>query len=426
MNRNEKVLLVNPNVNLREPRAAEPLSLLTLAAQLQKEGFEPEILDGAVSNITVDQLSNHRILAVTANTPQYPDALRLLDLFNQVNNRLDKIALIGGPHVVTGYKQNILKDGWTGVCIGEGELVIGDMVRGNKTGLVIAPKIEDLDSLAFPARHLINPNIYVREGDVEPSISILTMRGCPYICIYCVKDVMGKKVRYHSPEYIAAQIREVINKYGIRKIVFYDDTFTLNRKRVFELCKKLKDLNVSWICNTRVDKVDEEILKAMKASGCEEISFGLESAHNRVLAFINKGITKEQAVLAVKMAKNAGLRTRVFLMFGFWEDGWDSVVENLKFLEETQPDIARLSLVVPLPGSELYRRAEEFGIQIKDVPLKQYYYLGPEGPHTFVKKTKYLNEKNFQNALAFLQKGMIEWATKKNTGTIRATNIISI
>ncbi len=421
-NNENRVLLVNPSVNLRKPSAAEPLTLITLAAQLEKEGFEPEILDGAVDDITGDRLLHHKVLAVTANTPQYPEALRLLSLFNQVNHRSDLKTLIGGPHV-TAYRKKALEDGWTGVCLGEGDLVIGDMVRGNKTGLVQAPKVENLDSLAFPARHLIDSKKYAREGEEEPSISILTMRGCPYSCIYCVKDVMGKKVRFHSPKYIAAQIREVREKYGIRRIVFYDDTFTLLEKRTLELCKELKELDISWICNTRVDAVSEDILEAMKASGCEAISFGLESADDKVLKFADKQTTRHQAELAVKVAKDVGLSTRVFLMFGFYEDSWDSVAANLKFLETAQPDVVRLSLLVPMPGTELYKRAEEFEIDLKDVPLESYYYLGPEGPHTFVKKTRYLDEKNFHDALTALQKGIVEWATKKNAGVIEATNI---
>ena len=342
----KEVLLVNPRPNLREPAAAEPLTLLTLAAQLEEEGFEPEILDGAVKDITDDDLVSHQVLVMTANTPQYPEAVRLLNLIKEVNPDRTLRTLIGGPHV-TVYREQVLRDGWTGACIGEGDLVVGDMVRGDMSGLIKGPRVDDLDSLAFPARHLIDSSKYVREGEDKPSISLFSMRGCPYSCIFCVKSVFGRRVRFNSPRYIAEQIREVKERTGVSRVVFYDDTFSLKTRKPLEVCEELGKLDISWICNTRVDAVNEQMLRAMKESGCDMISFGLESAHDRVLEFARKQTTRAQAELAVRMAKDAGLETRVFLMFGFYEDGWDSVEENLNFLETVNPDVVRLSLLVP-------------------------------------------------------------------------------
>lgn len=421
MNHNEgRVALIQPYPKLRIPNAAEPLTLLTLGATLQHEGFDVSILDGSITTITPSVLAPFDIVAVTAKTAQYSEAKRILEMSRSDQNH-PQYALVGGPHV-TVYRDNILKDGWDGACAGEGDLEIAEMIRKKTKGLVLGQPVKELDSLPFPARNLIKPENYVRENDTEPSISVQGMRGCPFVCIYCARDIVGKNVRFHSPIYIVNQIKEVIKKYNIKKVVFYDDTFTLKKTRAIELSNRLGELGISWICNTRVDQVDIEVLEAMKKGGCTEVSFGVEAANNRVLDFAHKGITVEKAKKAIQLAKDAGISTRAFLMFGFYEDGEDSAKDMLRFLDDVQPDAARLSLLVPMPGTEVWQRAEEFGIQLP-ASVEDYQYAGLDGPQTFIRTTKYLNEKQFLDTIKWLQKGFVNWALNKNSGRVNITNI---
>ena len=206
------------------------------------------------------------------------------------------------------------------------------------------------------------------------------------------------------------------------KVVFYDDTFTLKKTRAIELSNRLGELGISWICNTRVDQIDVEVLQAMKKGGCTEISFGVEAANDRVLDFAHKGITVEKAKKAIQLAKDTGISTRAFLMFGFYEDGEDSAKDMLRFLDDVQPDAARLSLLVPMPGTEVWQRAEEFGIQLP-ADMEDYQYAGLDGPQTFIRSTRYLNETQFSNTIEWLQKGFVDWALNKNNGKVNITNI---
>lgn len=418
-----EILLVNPFPKLRKPDSAEPLPLLYLAAQLEKEGMSPTIFDCAVTEITLDDLEGFTVFGVTAVTPQYPEALRLLQLFKQYEQNVSFPihTIIGGPHV-TVFREKVLQDGWTTACAGEGEKVITDIVNKKISGLVDGTRVDNLDTLPLPSRHLIKPSQYLREGATEPSMSVLGTRGCPYSCIYCAKEVNGKKVRFRSPDNIINEIEDVVANYGIRNVVFYDDTFTLDSNRTKILCQKLEKLNISWICNTRADRVNRQVLADMKKAGCQEISFGIESANQRVLDFANKGITVKQAQQAIQLTKDSGIRTRVFLMYGFFEDDKDSASDMLNFLEGTQPDAARLSLLVPLPGTKLYQNSEEYGIKLPD-DYGAYYYAGINGPHTFIDHTKHLNPAEFRETLELLQQGFIEWATKKNGGSARITNV---
>lgn len=418
-NEARRIALVHPHPNLRTPNANEPLTILTLGGILQKEGFDVSVIDGAIVPITPDLLSPYNVIAVTAKTAQYTEAVKILNMAKEVNKGVHTI--VGGPHI-TVFRDKVMQDGWTAACAGEGDLVIADMILNRTKGFIQGEALKDLNAIPFPARDLIEPGKYIREGMSEPSISVLTMRGCPYVCIYCARDAVGRLVRYRSPENVVAEITEVVRKYGTKNVIFYDDTFTVNKKRAIKLSKKLGELGVSWLCNTRVDQVDPEVLAAMKAGGCTEISFGVESANNRVLEFAHKGITVEKAYKAVQMAKDAGILTRVFLMYGFYEDGMDSAKDMITFLHTAQPDAARLSLLVPMPGTEVYERAKEFGIELPQ-NMADYQYVGVDGPQTFIKKTKYLNEEQFPHVVEELKRGFVDWALKRNSGAMQITNV---
>jgi len=418
MGKDQKVLFINPSRNLRKQNTNEPLWAESLAAVLERQNVYVQILDGTIKPITESKIEGFNFVGVTTTTPQYPIALSILKKIQKINSRSkNKIhTIIGGPHVTL--VESISRDGWDTICVGEGEEIIGSIIKNKLQGRIIAKTIENLDKLPYPARHLVDLNQYKRDGAEDTSISIFGMRGCPYNCVYCASPLLGGKVRFRSPSNIIGEIDDVVAKYNIRNVCFYDQIFTLDRQRVIKLCQGLKKRKIKWKCQTRVDRVDSQLLRMMHKSGCQEVSFGIESAHPDVVNFMNKGMgySTEKAKEAILMAKDAGLSIRAFFMFGFPVDSWKSVKSNLSFINETNPDIVRLSLLTPFPGTSIYSNAKKYGIELPS-DMTRYQYYGPRGVsdsnlNPVIRKTKYLNEEEFQAALLVFQKGIAEWASR--------------
>lgn len=208
-------------------------------------------------------------------------------------------------------------------------------------------------------------------------------------------------------------MREIQEK-GVNQLAIFDDTFTLRAERTIQLSEKMSDLKMKWTCNARVNTVTLPMLKSMKAAGCSKISFGLESADLTVLKMINKGISLDQAKKAIGLSKSAGIHSRLYLIFGFWEDSEASIDATLKFLYETQPGEVQVSLLIPLPGSQLYNDAAKYEISLTD-DLEQYYYVGVGGPHSFINHTKYLNSDQYQLSVERYKREIEQWRAQRKS-----------
>lgn len=178
---------------------------------------------------------------------------------------------------------------------------------------------------------------------------VITSRGCPWKCIYCRQGVTWKnRVRYRSANSIVQEIRQ----YGLHNVAFHADTATVNRERMLEICR-LMPSGVRWICNSRVDTVDSEMLHAMKAAGCWMICYGIESGNDRVLQMNEKGkgATVEQAKQAVRWTKEAGIKVWGYFMLGLYGDNESSMLDTLDLALSLPLDIANFSLAAPYPGT---------------------------------------------------------------------------
>lgn len=414
MNKTEfNIALVRPKTDfLRDPLVSEPYTQEILAAVLLKAGvLNVTILDEmAHGETTYDMLSKFNAVCVSADTPSYPRARQINEMCQEIrkSGSGNIRTIVGGPHP-SALPEIVLRDGWSAVGKGEGEHIIEDLIYGKQTGIGQGQRVKNLDAVPIPERNLIDTSIYGKKrGKMgKPTAVLLTSRGCPNSCIYCYKGVFGNIVYYRSIENIMTELHDIKSR-GIDKIAIYDDTFTLKPQRTIELCEKMSGLGMTWTCNARVNPINDEILRRMKNAGCDKISFGLESADSDVLRFIQKGITIEQVVKALKMSRSAGIATRLYLMFGFWEDSKETVDRTLDFLYQTPPDEVQLALLVPLPGSKIYNDAIKYEIMLPD-DLEQYFYAGLDGPHSFITHTKYLNSSEYLQAVEYYKKGIAEW-----------------
>ena len=249
----------------------------------------------------------------------------------------------------------------------------GILYKENGEIKITAPRgyIQDLDALPFPARHLYPPLSEYRPVPASfiklPLGHIMTSRGCPYQCIFCDRKIFGNSFRARSPKNVVDELEELINVHGAKEIKFFDDTFTLDKKRVLEIFKEMKRRNLKfpWSCLTRVNHVDAELLKEMKTAGCWQISYGLESGDQRMLNIMKKGTTVEQNRNAVIWAKKTGLNVRAFFVLGMPGETPESLKKTVEFAKSLPIDIVTFYSVTLYPGNELYEMAKKEGRDLK-------------------------------------------------------------
>ena len=225
----------------------------------------------------------------------------------------------------------------------------------------------DVDALPFPARDLMNNELYTRPDTGETMATISVARGCPSNCIYCLTPMIsGRKVRCRSVDNVFKEIEECYNTYKIRNFFFKADTFTLDEAFVCALCDKiiLSDLcgQISFTANARADCISPKMLKKMKMAGCFMLAVGFESGNDETLTKIKKGITVEKNLRAGKMIKDVGIPLFGFFMIGFPWETTALIKETEKLIHQIDPDFLELHIAMPYYGTELYEVCAKTGV----------------------------------------------------------------
>lgn len=225
------------------------------------------------------------------------------------------------------------------------------------------PFADDLDDLPFPARELLPNEQYQRFGRRAYGYSITTVmstRGCPFSCEFCSNVVFGSSYRERSSASVVDEVEEAL-ALGYDRISFADDVFTLNRRRVIEICDEIerRGLRFSWECLGRVDTFDLAMAQEMKRAGCFRIFFGIESGNDRVLRLMHKQITTCQARAAVEAARRAGLQVGAFFILFYPGETDDTVLDTLHFAGSLPLNYLGLTMPYPLPGTLLLERVSE-------------------------------------------------------------------
>lgn len=201
----------------------------------------------------------------------------------------------------------------------------------------------------------------------------MTSRGCPFACSFCASRKMWhRKVRYRDPKKVVEEIKHVMDKYGVKNFRFHDDTITVKKVWLKELCDGIKPLGIRWRAETRVDQVTYDVLKMMKDAGCEEIAYGVESLSQDVLDRAEKGIRLPQVYEAIKIAKKVGMEVRLFFIIGLPGERPGFADRLIKFCEETNPDGVDVSTLVPFPGSDIYENPGKYGFEFNMEDLEKF------------------------------------------------------
>jgi magnesium-protoporphyrin IX monomethyl ester (oxidative) cyclase len=255
---------------------------------------------------------------------------------------------------------------------------LGFVENGKPVLTAARPVIEDLDSLPFPARHLLPLDVYtevvranpVRGEICKPMTIMYTSRGCPYNCVFCGNcTVWGKRWRGRSPENVVDEFEHVVKTFGVEQIDFYDDNMTFDRRRMEAICDLTvkRGVRVEWFTpnGIRADTLDEALLRKMKRAGCKKIRLAPESGVQRVVdEVIDKGLDLKSVEQAVVWAKKAGIGVGLFFVIGLIGETKADIEETIRFaykLRGLGADSFIFSIATPVYGSRLYEKAKQGG-----------------------------------------------------------------
>lgn len=381
-----KVLLVDPPSVFLEAdgRASQlqPLGIASVGAVLSAEHDVRFLLPDTRSYTGEDPWAEIRgaiiaeapdVIGITAVTAKYPMAVEIARIAKSVD--LEIVTVLGGVHATSCYGQVLEQRHFDFVIRGEGEYTLLELVRtleAQKTELfceipglcfngaagpvVNVPRVPvaDLDGLPFAKRDDL-----VWDEDILPPFyqSIITVRGCPYQCIYCAVPASNeRKTRYRSAANVLEEIQQLSDRHDIPELFFHDSVFTMHRERTIELCDGMRKrgLDLPFYCQTRADRVDCELLDRMAAAGCHQIFLGIESGEASSLARMKKKMTLEVIRDAVDRIKSKGIRCTGFFMIGFPWETEDGMRATIDFACDLDLDGISLFSATPLPGTELW------------------------------------------------------------------------
>lgn len=306
-------------------------------------------VDGAIEAIWPD------VVGITARSVQVRSALRVAERVKRYHHKIRVV--IGGIHA-TARPQDFVSPFVDDIVQGEGEESIARFLRGMNE----IPKSVELDLYPLP-----NRDLFMERYGLEGLGHIVTTRGCPFQCIFCAQSVLwGKRVQFRSPGNIIREMKMLNKRYGVRDFTFWDDSFTIKKDRIHDLCYQLKEKGWEWRCDTRLDLLDSRLIANMVLSGCHRMSVGVESGSPRVLEFMQKGETVDQMRRQAKLlgyAKSIDpeFKWRIYVIVGFPTETEEEIQMTWDLAKELGPDRICLSVFTFYPGTPIYEEGLKEG-----------------------------------------------------------------
>lgn len=409
--RRAKVLLIYPpvinqvsNINIsafdKSIGSYPPLGLLYIATYMKAfTNHEVEILDCFADRMDFDEIKakirniEPDIIGISAMTHFLVDVVQLARISKKLFPHSNVI--VGGPHA-TIYPVSIVKNRYIDYAIrGEGEVCFTKLVNAicdNQTEEHISKipgvaskvhviqqrsnedietqSISNLNEIPFPDRTLIDHNkyysVFANKGTFT---TLMTSRGCPFKCIFCNR--LGKRFRAVAPKNLIKEIKECI-RLGITNFFIHDDTFTVDKRRVIEICDAIikEGIRIKWEARSRVDCVDFELLRIMKQAGLSRMSFGVESGNENVLTKLKKGITLNRVKEIFRWCKELKIIALADFMIGSPGESIREINDSIRFINQINPDYVQFSITCPYPATQLYKEALDKGIIKNDVWLE--------------------------------------------------------
>jgi anaerobic magnesium-protoporphyrin IX monomethyl ester cyclase len=372
-----------------------PIGLMYVAAALEKAGFKVQMLDNYLMKKSTEEIKqlitqvNPEIVGITCGSATYPRCVETSKAIKQV--KPDCKIVVGGWHASYMPDSLLANSEIDYVVMGEGERAISELAaaitNGNEkaaasiTGVAVKrngeniknpPKyIENMDEIPYPARHLLPLELYDRTIeylDAKPADVMSISRGCVFNCGFCeTRKLWGNICRGFSPKRVIGEIEDLQSRYGTKGIYFINDNFTLRKKETAELCNLMIEnkLDLEWVCDTRVDLVNDELLSLMSKAGCKTIWFGVESASTKILQRIGRNTTPQEVETAFKLCRKNGVKTACSFMLGLPDETLKDMEDSLKFAKKLNPDWCQFNTFIAYPDSRLYNELLEKGNYVK-------------------------------------------------------------
>lgn len=377
----------------RSPIKRLPLGLAYIAAFLEKSGHNVSTVDADTVDLNVDDAAamalgqSPDIIGITATTPLIKGATEIIRKIKENNPAI--YTILGGPHGSSVPKETMstYRDIFDFLIFGEGEYSAMDVVKAIESGDPFKSPIpgavfsgqgneivmgsprqreKDLDNFPFPARHLFPIEKYVDHTKAafgeNAYAMITTTRGCPFDCIFCgSKSTWGRRTLYRTPQNVVDEICECVEKFGIKNIMFCDDTFTLKKDHTIETCRLISELpyDITLYVSSRADTLDDERLEWLKKAGCYCIGFGFESGNDEILEIMRKEETVDHALKAAALTKSYGIEIHGSFIIGNAGDTEETIEQTIQFAIDMDVDLVQFPILVPLPATPSYDMAME-------------------------------------------------------------------
>jgi len=358
---------------------------------LEKAGFEVQMLDNYLMKKPTQEVKaliaekQPTIVCITCGSATYPRCVETAKAIKEA--KPDCKIVVGGWHASYMPDSLLAHPEIDYVVMGEGERAISQLAKaitsGNESAATTIPGvacqrngvniknppqyIENMDEIPYPARHLLPLELYDRNIeflDAKPADVMSITRGCVYSCGFCeTRKLWGNICRGFSPKRVIGEIEDLQSRYGTRGIYFINDNFTLRKEATTEICNQMieKKLGLQWVCDTRVDLVNNDLLALMAKAGCHTIWFGVESASPKILKRIGRNTTPEQVKEAFKLCKKNGIQTACSFMLGLPDETLADMETSLNFAKNLDPDWCQFNTFIAYPDSQLYNELLESG-----------------------------------------------------------------
>ncbi|MBT8379537.1 MAG: B12-binding domain-containing radical SAM protein [Ignavibacteria bacterium] len=371
---------------LRIMKPYPPLGILYISAYLNEKGVKNKIFDttfsskGELKKCLIEEKPD--LVAIYVNLMTKLNVLETIKFIKSKNELIKSKIILGGPEVRYN-AEDFLKNGADYVVIGEGEKTFYELIlaleqkkelknvksigyidqNGKATFTPERSLIKNIDELPFPNRGGIQIKDYQNAWKTKynrDAISVCTMRGCPYTCKWCSRAVYGLTYRRRSPNKVVEELRLITDEYNPDSLWFVDDVFTVSHKWLFKFNDELKknNLKITYECITRADRMNEEVIAALKESGCFRVWIGAESGSQRIIDVMDRRVKVEQVQKMIQLSNKYGIETGTFIMLGYPGETEKDIEETIHHLVKCSPDHFTITVGYPIKGTEFFQEIE--------------------------------------------------------------------
>ncbi len=375
----------DPN-ELRIMKPYVPLGILYISAYLKQNGFDVSVFDSTFQSFEKQKealiAAKPQVIAIYCNLMTKLNVLPLIKFIKQNDELKNSTVVLGGPEPPF-HAAEFLNYGADIIVEGEGEETMLELCRElsrkepkleSVNGIIFKSgdeviktpqreKIKDINTLPYPDRAAVDLSLYLnawKKAHGYSSVSINTMRGCPYTCRWCSHGVYGVSYRRRSPEKTAEEIQYIINTYAPDMLWFVDDVFTVSHKWLSRLAEVFKErgIKIKFECISRSDRLSEEVLKTLKKLGCFRLWIGAESGSQHVLDLMDRRVDAADTREKIKLTRKYGIEAGTFIMLGYPGERKSDIVQTAQHLIDSDPDIFLTTVAYPIKGTPFYTEVE--------------------------------------------------------------------